>query len=62
MEPLLVTVKGSNIISVCEESGKPEEFKNTWKNNMMRGQYVREMDGKDKVHIWRWLQKIDLKG
>ena len=28
----------------------------------MHGQYLREMEGKDKANTWRWLRKSDLKG
>ena len=70
VEPLLVALKESNTISGCEESMKPEEFKslkqneriNAWKNKAMHGQYLREMDGKDIVNTYGWLQKSDLKG
>ena len=69
-EPLLIAVKDSNTIPLCQESMKPNEFKklkqeeriNTWKDKAMHGQYRREMEGKDKANIWRWLQKSDLKG
>ncbi|XP_063592543.1 uncharacterized protein LOC134769733 [Penaeus indicus] len=68
-EPLLVAVKGSNTIPLCQESMKPNEFKelkqedriNTWKDKAMHGQYLREMEGKDKINTWRWLQENDLK-
>ena len=69
-EPLLIAVKDSNTIPLCQESMKPNEFKklkqkeriNTWKDKAMHGQYLREMEGKDKANTWRWLQKSDLKG
>ena len=69
-EPLLIAVKDSNTIPLCQESMKPNEFKklkqkeriNTWKDKAMHGQYLREKEGKDKANTWRWLQKSDLKG
>ena len=68
--PLLVAIKQSNTIPACEESIKPEEFKNlkqkeriiAWKNIAMHGQYLKKMDGKDIANTCRWLQKSDLKG
>ncbi|XP_063598714.1 uncharacterized protein LOC134775182 [Penaeus indicus] len=51
-EPLLVAVNGSNTIPLCQESMKPNKFKelkqeerfNTWKDKAMHGQYLREME------------------
>ena len=65
-EPLLVAVKDSNTIPGCQESMKPNEFKklkqeeriNTWKDKAMFGQYLRELEGKDKVNTLKWLQKV----
>ena len=45
-EPLLIAVKDSNTIPLCQESMKPNEFKklkqkeriNTWKDKAMHGQ------------------------
>ena len=41
---------------------KAEELKQNWRENKMRGQFVREMPEKvDKDKTWQWLCKSDLK-
>ena len=70
IEPLIVAVKESNTLPGCRNAIKPTEFKklkqqeriNNWKDKTMHGQYLREMNDKDKNNTWRWLQKSDLKG
>ena len=35
---------------------------NSWKDKVMHGQYLRELDGKDRIQSWNWLSGSDLKG
>ena len=35
---------------------------NFWKDKIMHGQYLRDLDGKDNVKSWKWLKDSDLKG
>ena len=68
-EPLLVAVKNSKTINT-EDVVSPTVYKetercrvyNSWKNKVMHGQYLRELDGKDCIKSWKWLKDSDLKG
>ena len=35
---------------------------NSWKDKVMHGQYLRELDGKDGIQSWKWLKGNNLKG
>ena len=35
---------------------------NPWKDIVMHGQYLRELDGKDDVQSWKWIKDSDLEG
>ena len=53
-----------------ENSTQPKEFKkqdnegrlNNWRGKTMHGQYVRQIEDKDKNSAWKWLRKSNLKG
>ena len=69
VEPLLVAVKNSNTINtedvvsptLCKETERCRVY-NSWKDKVMHGQYLRELDGKDDIQSWKWLKANDLKG
>ena len=68
MEPLLVVVRTSSVIT-HEETVDPKEFKKTKEEQrknertakIMHGQFARDMEDKDKS-TWRCMRKSDLKG
>ena len=35
---------------------------NSWKDKVMHGQFLREVDGKDGVQSWKWMKDSDLEG
>ena len=39
-----------------------EEKLNNWRGKAMYGQYVRQIEDKDKRNTWKWLWKSNLKG
>ena len=69
IEPLIVAVRISNTVP-SENSTQPKEFKqqdneerlNNWRGKIMYGQYVRQIEDKDKSSTWKWLRKSNLKG
>ena len=69
IEPLIAAIRISNTIT-SENSTQPKEFKqqdneerlNNWRGKAMYGQYVRQIDDKDKSNTWKWLRKSNLKG
>ena len=69
IEPLLVAVRKDGTIT-HEETVDPKEFKKTkqeerkneWTAKRMYGQFVRDMEDKDKNNTMRWMRKSDLKG
>ena len=69
IEPLIVAVRISNTVP-SENSTQPKEFKqqdneerlNNWRGKTMYGQYVRQIEDKDKSNTWKWLRKSNLKG
>ena len=69
IEPLIVAVRISNTVP-SKNSTQPKEFKqqnneerlNNWRGKVMNGQYVRQIEDKDKSNTWKWLMKIHLQG
>ena len=69
IEPLIVAVRTSNTVA-SENSMQKKEFKqqdneerlNNWRAKIMYGQYVRQIEDKDKSNTWKWLRKSNLKG
>ena len=65
IEPLTVVVRRSNTVP-NENSTQPKEFKlqdneerlNNWRRKAMYGQYVRQIEDKDKSNTCKWLRKI----
>ena len=39
-----------------------EKRPNNWKEKVMHGQYFRQIEDKDKINIWKWMGKNNLKG
>ena len=70
IEPLLVAVRRTSRTITHVETVDPKEFKKTkedqkkneWTAKRMHGQFVRDLEDKDKSNIWRWTRKSDLKG
>ena len=68
IEPLIVAVRKSNTVP-GENSIQPEKFKqhdnekrlNNWRGKAVYGQYVRQIEDKDKSNTWKWLRKSNLK-
>ena len=67
VELLLVAVKNTTINTdvmsptVYTETERCKVY-NSWKDKVMHGQYLRDLDGKDDMQSWKWLNDIDLKG
>ena len=69
IEPLIVAVRIRNT-APSENSTQPKEFKqedneerlNNWRGEEMYGEYVRQIEDKDKSNTWKWLKKSNLKG
>ena len=69
IEPLIVAVRISNTVP-SGNSTQPKEFKqqdneeklNRWGGKTMYGEYVRQIEDKDKSNTWKWLRKSNLKG
>ena len=69
IEPFIVAFRISNTVP-SENSAKPKEFKqqdneerlNNWRGKKLYGQYVRQIEDKDKSNTWKWLRKSNLKG
>ena len=66
---LIVAVRISKTVA-SENSTQPKEFKqqdneerlNDCRGKSMYGQYVRQIEEKDKSSTWKWLRKSNLKG
>ena len=69
IEPLIVAVRINNRVPT-ENARHPKEIKhqdnaeiiNNWRGKAMYGQYVRQIEDKDKSSTWKWLRKSNLKG
>ena len=65
---MTVAVRRSNTIP-SKNSTQPKEFKqheneerlNIWRGKAMYGQYLRQIENKDKSNTWKWLMKSNLK-
>ena len=68
-EPLLVAIRDNETVNT-EDVVSPIIYKksercrvcNSWKDKIMHGQYLGDLDGKDSVQSWKWLKDSDLKG
>ena len=68
IEPLIVAVRINNRVPT-ENARQPKEIKhqdnaeiiNNWRGKAMYGQYVRQIEDKDKSNIRKWLRKSNLK-
>ena len=57
------TINTEDVVSptVYKETKRCRVYK-SWKNIVMLGQYLRELDGKGGIQSWKWLKDNDLKG